>query len=81
MEIRGKRSAANGMLNSNLYFLYIYGNFRSFCLLTHLQVNIIRETGVLNKHRLRNCTVIGDKQFQKKERGHFEQRISSKKAV
>ena len=49
--------------------------FTSFCLLTHLGVNNIRVTDVLNKNRLRKCTIIGDKQLQKKkERGHFEQR-------
>ena len=55
--------------------------FTSFCLLTHVGVNNIRATGAVNKQRLRNCTNTGDKQLQKKERGHFEQRTSSKKAV
>ena len=45
--------------------------FTSFRLLTHLGVNNIPATGVLNKNRLRKCTIIGDKQLQKKERGHF----------
>ena len=54
--------------------------FTSFGLITHLGVNNIRETGVLNKNRLRKCTIIGDKQLQKNERGHFEQRTSRKKA-
>ena len=55
--------------------------FTSFRLLTHLEVNNIRTTGVLNKNRLRKCTIIGDKQLQKKECGLFEQRTSSKKAA
>ena len=48
--------------------------FTSFCLLTHLGVNNIRARGVFNKNRLRKYTIIGDKQLQKKERDHFEQR-------
>ena len=48
--------------------------FTSFRLLTLLGVNNIRATGVLNKNKLRKCTIIGDKQLQKKGRGHFEQR-------
>ena len=55
--------------------------FTYFSLITHLGVNNIRATGVLNKNRLRKCTIIGDKQLKKKERGHFEQRTSNKKAV
>ena len=42
-----------------------------FCLLTHLGVNNITATGVLNKNSLRECTIIRDKQLQKKECGHF----------
>ena len=56
--------------------------FTSFRLLTHLGVNNIRAKRVLKKNRLRKCTMIGDKQLQKKkERGQFEQLTSSKKAV
>ena len=55
--------------------------FTSFCLLTHLGVNNILATAMLNKNRLHKCTIIGNKQLQKKERGHFEQRMSSRKAV
>ena len=33
---------------------------------TQLGVNNIRATGVLNKSRLHKCTIIGDKQLQKK---------------
>ena len=55
--------------------------FTSFCLLTHLLVNNIRATRVLNKITLRKSTIIGDKQLQKEERGHSEQRTRSKKAV
>ena len=40
-----------------------------------------RAIGMFNKKRLRKCTIIGDKQPQKKERGQFEKRTSSKKAV
>ena len=31
---------------------------------------------VINKYRLTKYTIIGDKQLQKRERGHFEQAIS-----
>ena len=55
--------------------------FTSFRLLTHHGVNNIQATGVPNKNKLRKCTIIGGKQLQKKEHGHFEQRTSSKKAV
>ena len=47
-------------------------SFRLFVLLTQLEVNNIRQRGVFNKNRLRKYTIIGDKQLQKKERGHFE---------
>ena len=57
------------------YFTY----FR--LLTTDLGVNNSRATGVLNKNRLRNCTVLGDKHPQKKYPDHFEYCISSKKAV
>ena len=56
--------------------------FTSFRLLTHLGVNNIWATGVLNKNRLRNCTIVKEKkQPQKKERNvaYFEQLTSSKK--
>ena len=43
--------------------------FTSFRLLTHLGVNNSQATCVLNKNRLRKCTIIGDKQLPKKERG------------
>ena len=64
--------------------IFIDKYFTSFRLFTHLGVNNVRATRVLNKNRLRKCTIIADKQLQKKkkkERGHFEQRISSKKVV
>ena len=40
--------------------------FTSFRLVTLLGVNNIRATRVLNKNRLRKCTIIGDKQLHKK---------------
>ena len=55
--------------------------FTFFGLLTHLKVNCIWATGVLNKNRLRKYTIIGDKQLLKKKRGHFEQCSLSKIAV
>ena len=38
----------------------------SFRKLTHLGVNNIRLADVFNKSRLHSCTIIGDKQLQKK---------------
>ena len=55
--------------------------FKSFRQLTHLRVNNIRATPVLNKNRLSKCAIIGDKQLQKKERDDFEQLTSNKKAA
>ena len=55
--------------------------FIFFRLLTHLGVHNSWATSVLNKNRLRKCTISENKQLQKKEYGHFEQHTSSKKAV
>ena len=55
--------------------------FTFFRLLTHLGVNNLWATRVLNKNSLHKCTIIGDEQLQKKERGLFEQRTFSKRAV
>ena len=46
--------------------IFMDNYFTSFCLLTHLGVTNIRATGVLSKNRLHKCTIIGDKQLQKK---------------
>ena len=83
MEIRRKRcSAADGCLTPSASFEIFMDNYlTSFRLPTHLGVNNIRARRVLNKNRLGKCTIIGDKQLQKKERGHFQQCASSKKAV
>ena len=62
--------------------IFMDNYFTSLRLLTHLGVNNIRVTRLLIKNRLRKYAIIGVKQLQKeKERGHFEQRTSSKKAV
>ena len=48
--------------------------FTSFHLFTHVGVNNI-QPDVLNKNRLHKCTIIWDKELQKKkELGYFEQR-------
>ena len=47
------------------YHIFMNNYFTSFRLLTHLGINNIRATGVLNENRLRRCTIIGDKQPQK----------------
>ena len=59
------------LIPSVSFDIFMDNYFTSFCLLTHLGVNNIRATRVLNKNRLRRCTVIGDKQLQKKKRGYF----------
>ena len=47
------------------------GNFRIFSSAhTHLGVNYICVTGVLNKNRLRKCTITRDKQLKEKEKGN-----------
>ena len=77
MRIRRLRSSAGVMecLTPTISFdLSMDNYFTSFCLLTHLGVNNIRVRGVLNKNRLHKYTIIGDKQLQKRERDHFEQR-------
>ena len=61
--------------------IFMDNYFTSFCLLTDLGVNTILATVVLNKNRLSKCIIVGNKQLQLKERDHFEQHISSKKAV
>ena len=43
--------------------IFMDNYFTSFRLLTHLGVNKVRATGVLNKNRLRKCTITGDKQL------------------
>ena len=51
-----------------------------FRLITHLGINNIRATCVLNKNMLRKIT--GNKLLQKKKKSvHFKQRTSSKKAA
>ena len=40
--------------------------FTSFRLLTHVKVNKMRATRVLNKNKLRKCIITWDKQLQKK---------------
>ena len=61
--------------------IFLDNYFTSFRLLTHLRVKNIWAARVFNNNRLRKCTIIGDKHLKNKERGHFEQRTSSKKAV
>ena len=61
-----------GCLTSTFSFDIFMDNYLTdFCLLTHLGVNNITATGVLKKNSLRECTIIRDKQLQKKECGHF----------
>ena len=61
--------------------IFMDNYFTSFRQLTHLRVNNIRATLVLNKNRRSKCTIIGEQQLQKKERDDFEQLTSNKKAA
>ena len=56
------------------YFTFVH-------LLAHLEINKIWVNRVLNKKRLHQFTIIGDKRLQKKERCYFEQRTFCKKAL
>ena len=47
--------------------------------LAFLGVNKIRATCMFNKSSLFICAIIGDKQLQKRESGHFKRCTSSKK--
>ena len=51
--------------------IFMDNYFTSFRLLTYLGVNNIRATRVLNKNRLRKCTITGDKQLQERKRFLF----------
>ena len=52
--------------------------FTSFRLFTHVGVNNIQATAVLNKNRLHKRTISSDKhQRKKKEQGYFEQRSAA----
>ena len=62
-------------------YIFMDNYFTTFCLLTDLGVINTLATGVLDINSLHKCTIIGNKQLQKKKRGPFEQRTSSKKAV
>ena len=50
--------------------IFIDKYFTSFRLFTHLGVNNVRATRVLNKNRLRKCTIIAGKQLQKKKKNN-----------
>ena len=59
--------------------IFMSNYFTSFRLLILLGVNNIQATRVLKKNRLRKCTIIGDKQLQKKEL--WTERIKQKSSV
>ena len=61
--------------------IFMDNYFTSSCLLTRHRVSNMQATRVLNKNSLRKCTIIGDKQLQKKELDRFEQHTSGRKAV
>ena len=52
-----------------------------FRMLTHLGVNNIWATGVLSKNRLRKCTIVGNKQPQKRNVDTLDSAHQAKKAV
>ena len=51
---------------SVIFEIFLDNYFISLCLLTNLGVNNIRAAYKLNKNRLCNCTIIGDKQLKKR---------------
>ena len=53
-----------GCLSFGIFTMNNY--YTSFRLLTHIGVNNIRAARVLNKNRLRKCTINGDKHLKKK---------------
>ena len=55
--------------------------FTSFRLFTHIEVNNIRATIVLNKNRLRKCTLTWVKQLQKRNGASLNSAFQAKKAV
>ena len=55
-----------GLTPSVSFDRFIENYFTSFRLLTHAVVSNIRTTHVLNKNRLRKCTIIENKQLQRK---------------
>ena len=56
--------------------IFMDNYFTSFRLLNQLGVNNTRATRLLNKNRLRKCTIIGDKQPQKKRNVAKKQKSS-----
>ena len=50
------------------FYIFMDNYFTSFRLLTHLGVNNIRALGVHNKNRLPKCTIIRNKQLQKRNK-------------
>ena len=69
MGIRRKRSSPAVSFN-----IFMDNYFTSFRLLTHLRVNNIRATRVLNKIGYANTLSLATSSYKKQERGHFEQR-------
>ena len=54
----------------------MYNYFTSFRLLTHLRVNNIRATGVLNKNRLCKCTIYFEQGTLSKKQCNFDKNHS-----
>ena len=61
--------------------IFMDNYFASFHLLTHLGVNKIRASPVVNKSRLCKCTIIGKKQLQKRNVVTLNSAYQAKKAV
>ena len=55
--------------------------FTSFRLLVHLSEHEIKATAVLSQKKLNNCIIMGNKAFEKKTRGHVDQRKSTNQGV
>ena len=60
------------------FYIFMDNYFTSFRLLTHLGVNNIRALGVHNKNRLPKCTIIRNKQLQKRNKATLTAHIKQK---
>ena len=76
MRIRRLRcSATDGMLNLTVSFDLLMDTISHlFVCLPTLELTTFEQELCLTKNRLQKYTIIGDKQLEKKEHGHLEQR-------
>ena len=80
---RGGHSLPNGKSSTEgkNYHVFMDNYFTSFRLLVHLSEHEIKATAVLSQKKLNNCIIMGNKAFEKKTRGHVDQRKSTNQGV